>query len=121
MAIVFIGLFGFIVDLDFVAVVYRHPFFARFNRNTDKDSGVAVVITHLVDGPDGAVAQFAARPVKQAHAALACDHPVFHHMTAGTDMLPASEVLAVEELLPVSGLRVHSKRRRNQKETQAKS
>jgi len=74
-----------------------HPFLARLDWNADEDAGVTVVVAHLKDHANRAVAEFAARPVEQAHAALALDQAVLDHVTAWTDMFPSSEIFAIEK------------------------
>src|SRR5205807_915709 len=98
----------------------RHPFFARLKRNADKNSGVAVVIAHFVYDVDGAIAQFAARPVEQTHAALARNQSVFNVMAAGPNMLPAREIFPIEQLLGVACLRLKNERSKQQKQTETK-
>src|SRR2546425_818026 len=65
----------------------------------------------------GVVGHLDAGPVEQAHAALTLDQSVFHRVTAGTDVFPARQVLSIEELLPVSRLRLQGKRYAHNKQT----
>jgi hypothetical protein len=90
-----------IVDLYFIAVVHRHPLFAWFEGNPDEDSGVVILIAHLVDHVDLAIPHLATRPIKQTHSSVGADQTVFHAVPARTNMLPARQVPAVEELLPL--------------------
>ena len=99
--LVFLRIFGLIVDLDFVAVVDGHPGLARLDGNADEDAGVVVVVAHFVDDLDAAVAEFFFRPVEQTHAAVRADQAVFDGVFAGADVLPAVEIFAVEERAPV--------------------
>src|SRR5882672_12322620 len=94
-----------IVDLNFVAVVDRHPLFARLDRNANEDAGVVVRVAHLEDHTDAAVANFAAVPVKKPHAAARFDEALLDGIATRADMLPAGEVFAVEERLPFGFLR----------------
>ena len=48
---------------------------------------------------------FAAGPVEQAHAAMRADQAVFDGHAAGSDVLPAGEILAVKKLFPFARLR----------------
>jgi hypothetical protein len=65
------------------------------------------VVAHLVDDANAAVADLTAGPVEQAHAAVGLDQAIFDGHVAGSDVLPAAEIFAVEELLPrLFGLRV---------------
>ncbi len=95
---------GLVIDLHLVAVIHRHPSFARLDGNADKDSGVVVVIAHLVNNANHAISKLAAGPVKQPHAAMGADQPIFHGHFAGPDVLPAGQVLAIEKLLPSASL-----------------
>src|SRR5712692_1858717 len=57
--IVFLGIFGLIVDLDFVTVVDGHPGLARLDGDADEDAGIVVVVTHFVNNANAAVADLA--------------------------------------------------------------
>src|SRR5215472_4882862 len=104
--LVFIRRLGVVVDLHFVAVVHRHPFFARLDGNADEDAGVVIFVAHSEDHADSTVADGPGGPVQQAHAAVSLDESVFDGHEAGANVLPAVQVLAVEELYPaVVGLR----------------
>src|SRR5690606_7883512 len=46
MVFILIRKFGFVVDLNLVTVMYRHPLLPGFKRNTYKDAGVAVLVPH---------------------------------------------------------------------------
>ena len=94
-----------IVNLHLVAVVDRHPLFARLDRNANEDAGVVVRVAHLEDHTNAAVADFAAGPVEKSHAAARFDESVFDGIATRADMLPAGEVFAVEERLPFGFLR----------------
>src|SRR6266478_4702255 len=94
-----------IVDLNLVAVMDRHPLFARLDRYANEDAGVVVRIAHLEDHTNTAVANFAAGPVEKSHAAVRFDEAVFDGIATRADMLPAGEVFAVEERLPFGFLR----------------
>ena len=89
-----------VVDLHLVTVVHGHPLFARLDRDADEDSGVIVLVAHLEDHADGAVADRAGRPIEQAHSTMSSHESIFDNHRAGADVLPAVEVLAVEELDP---------------------
>src|SRR6266446_2209372 len=104
---VFVGSFGMVVDLDFVAVVNGHPFFARFEGDTNEDSGVIVEVAHLVDDANAAIGKLAPGPVEQAHSAVRSNKAVFHGHVPRADVFPAGEILAVEERLPCRSLRRH--------------
>ncbi len=86
---VFFGVFGLIVDLDFVTVVDWHPGLARLDGNADEDAGIVVVIAHFVDDSDVAVAEFLGGPVQEAHAAVGADQAVFYGVFAGAYVFPA--------------------------------
>src|SRR5882762_10953532 len=94
-----------VVNLVFVAVVNRHPFLARLEGDANEDTGIIVEIAHLVDDADAAVAELAAGPIEQAHAAVRLNESVFHRHVAWADVFPAGEILAVEERLPSRSLR----------------
>src|SRR6266481_1429252 len=98
--IVFVRILGMIVNLDFVAVVDGHPLLAWFDGDTNKDARIVVEVAHLVDDADAAVSELAAGPVEKAHAAVRSNEAVFYSHAAGADVLPAGEILAVEERLP---------------------
>src|SRR5262249_35057936 len=102
--LVFVRSFGMVVDLNFVTVVDGHPFFARLDGNADEDAGVVIEVAHFVDDAEFAMADLAAGPVGEAHAAVGLDQAVFDGNATGTDVLPAGEILAVEELFPFAGL-----------------
>src|SRR5271165_663265 len=89
-----------VIDLHLVAVVHRHPGLARLDGDADEDAGVVVLVHHLVDDAEGAVAHRAGGPVEQAHASVGADESVLDGHAAGANVLPAIEVLAVEELDP---------------------
>src|SRR5215475_2019536 len=61
--VVFIGLFWFIIDLDFIAVMHWHPLFAGLDRNPDEHSRIGVVIPHLEDNADLTITHLACGPV----------------------------------------------------------
>ena len=88
MVLVFLGIFGLIVDLNFVAVVHRHPGLAGLERDTHEDAGIVVVVAHLVDHPNAAIAKFFTAPIEQAHSAMCADEAVLDGVVAGADMLP---------------------------------
>ena len=102
--LVFVGGFGVVVDLHFVAVVDGHPGLARLDGNADEYAGVVVLVTHLEDHADDAVADRAGGPIEQPHAAVGPHESVLDDHFTGADVLPASEVFAVEELDPAVGL-----------------
>src|SRR6266480_2070618 len=58
--VVFIGRFGVVVNLDFVAVVDRHPLLARFEGNANENAGIIIEVAHLVDHADAAIGELAA-------------------------------------------------------------
>src|SRR6266446_3473889 len=93
---VFVGRFGMVVNLDFVAVVDGHPFLAWFEGDANEDSGIIVEVAHLVDHANAAIGELAAGPVEQAHAAVRANEAVFDRHVTGADMFPAGEILAVE-------------------------
>src|SRR5438309_9189882 len=95
-----------IVDLDFVAVVDGHPFLARLDGDANEDAGIVVEIAHLVDHADAAIGELAAGPVEKAHAAVRSNEAVFNSHVARADVLPAGEILAVEERFPGPSLRL---------------
>src|ERR1035438_5993174 len=96
------GALRVIIDLYLVTIVHRHPLFPGLERNADEDTGVVIFIAHPVDHAHHAIADRAAGPVEQAHAAVRLDDPVFHRHVAGTHVLPADQVFAVEYLSPLS-------------------
>src|SRR6266853_5133541 len=102
---VFVGSFGMVVNLDFVAVVNGHPFLARFEGDANEDSGIVVEVAHFVDDANAAIGKLAPGPVEQAHAAVGSNKAVFDRHATGADMFPAGEILAVEERLPCRSLR----------------
>ena len=89
-----------IVDLHFVAVVDRHPWLSRVNGDANKDAGIIVEIAHFIDDANPAMAELAAGPVQQAHAAMGFDQAIFNRHITGADVFPAGKVLAVEQRLP---------------------
>jgi len=99
--IVFVGGFWMIVDLHFVAVVNGHPGFARLDGDADEEARIVIQVAHFIDHADAAVADLAASPVKQAHAAVRLDQAVFDRVATRADVLPAGEIFAVEQRLPV--------------------
>src|SRR5690348_15595655 len=109
MAIVLTKRLGMVQNLDFVPIMHGHPLFARLDGNSDKYTGVVVLIAHLEDNPKGTVAQFAARPIEQSHSAMGLNQPVFDRHVSRADMFPASQVFAVEKLFPFISLRVGSR------------
>src|SRR5437870_1597909 len=90
-----------IVNLNLVAVVDRHPLFARLDRNANEDAGVVVRVAHLEDHTNTAVANLAAGPVEKSHPAARFDETVFEGIASRADMLPAGEVFAGEDALPI--------------------
>ena len=102
-----------IVDLDFVAVVDGHPFLARLDGDANEDAGIVVEIAHLVDHADAAVGELAAGPIEKAHAAVRSNEPVFDGHVAWSNVLPASEILAVEKRVPGWGLRLGGSERKH--------
>src|SRR5215475_2743364 len=93
-----------IVDLNLVTIVNGHPFFTWFDRNADENAGIVVHIAHFKCNAELAFADFAAGPVEKAHAAMRFDKAIFHGHATWAHVLPAGEVLAVEELFPVATL-----------------
>ncbi len=63
MVLILIRQLGLVVYLYLVTVMYRHPFFPWFKRNAYKNTGVAVLVPHLPDYPDHAVAELLSGPV----------------------------------------------------------
>jgi len=63
MVIVFVGKFRFIINLNFITIMNRHPLFTRFNRYSDKNTGIAVFITHSEYYPDYAISKLFSWPV----------------------------------------------------------
>src|SRR5438067_21319 len=104
-------IFRMIVDLDFVAVMHRHPFFPWLDGNADEQARVVIVVAHFIDHVNCAVAKLPAGPVEEAHAAMGANQAVLDGHITRTDVLPASQVFAVEKLLPVTGLAVEGKRK----------
>ena len=68
---------GVVVDLHFVAVVDRHPFFARLDGDADEDARVVVFIAHAEDHVESAILERAGGPIEQAHAAVRVDQVRF--------------------------------------------
>ena len=64
---------GMVVDLDFVAVVHRHPFFVRLHRNPDEHARIVVFIFHPEHHADDAIGNWSGSPIQQAHAAVGTD------------------------------------------------
>src|SRR6266480_367437 len=93
---IFVGSFGMVVNLDFVAVVDGHPFLARFEGDANEDSGIIVEVAHLVDHANAAIGELAAGPVEQTHAAVRAKEAVFDSHVAGADVFPTGEILAIE-------------------------
>src|SRR5579872_1183574 len=77
-----------VIDLYFKAVVHWHPLFPRLEGNADEYAGIVVFIAHLVDDVDGAVADLAASPVEQSHAAMSADQAIFYGVAARAHVLP---------------------------------
>src|SRR5256885_11099257 len=94
--VVFVGSFGMIVDLNFIAVVDGHPWFARFDGNADVNAGVVVEVAHFENDAEFAFADFSTGPIGEAHAAVSFHEAVFDGHAARADVFPAGEVLAVE-------------------------
>src|SRR5580704_3939332 len=92
-----------IIDLDFVAIVHRHPGLARLDGNANEDAGVVIFVSHLIDHADHAVAQFSARPIEQAHATVSTDKAIYYSHFSGPNVLPSGEIFAIEELFPFAG------------------
>jgi hypothetical protein len=88
--------------LDLIAVVDGHPFFARLDGDADKDARIVVGIAHFEDNSNSAIADFAARPIEQTHAAMSPNETVFDCHAAWTNMLPTGEILAIEERFPLT-------------------
>src|SRR6476646_9346771 len=103
--------FGNIIDLYFVAIMHRHPFLTGLDRNADEHTGIVIMVTHFEDDPNGAIAELAARPVEQPHAAVGLNESVFDRHGTGPHMLPSGEVFAVEKLLPFISLRMEERGR----------
>ena len=99
-----------IVNLDFVAVMNGHPFFAGLDGNPNEDAGIVVDVAHFVDDADTAVAELSAGPVEEAHAAMRLNEAFFHGHAARAHVFPTGEVLAIEERLPRVFLRKGSER-----------
>src|SRR5437899_1002636 len=116
--IVFFRSFGVIVDLNLVAIVNRHPFFARLDGDSNEDSGIIVEVAHLVDHADAAVGKLAAGPVEKAHAAMRSNEAVLDGHVARADVFPAGEILAIEERLPCGSLRLGGERGRDDSDDQ---
>src|SRR5215468_8434159 len=91
-----------IVDLDFVAVMHRHPLLAWLDGNPYEDAGVVIFIPHFEDDVNRAISDSAARPVEQAHSAVGVDQAVLHGVSAGADMFPSRKIFPVEQLLPLA-------------------
>ncbi len=97
---VFIAGFGVIVDLHFVAIVDGHPRFGGSKGDAYEDPRVVIFVAHFVDDSDDAITELRFGPIEEPHAAVSVDKPVFDGHFTGADMLPAIEILAVEELSP---------------------
>src|SRR6267378_6890031 len=97
-----------IVNLYLVTVMDGHPLFAGLDRNADEHARVVVVVAHLIDHTDDTLAHLSAGPVEQPHAAMGSDHPIFHSISAGANVLPSREIFSVEQLLPFPGLRLQT-------------
>src|ERR1043165_9995144 len=95
---VFLGVLSPIVNLDLITVVDGHPGLAGLDGDPDEDSGIVVLILHLIYNANDAVAELAARPVEQAHAPMGLDEAVFDGHRSGANVLPSGEVFAVKEL-----------------------
>ena len=78
-------------------MVDGHPFVARLEGDADEDAGVVVLVAHAEDDVHAAIADGSAGPVEQAHASMGGEQAVLDGHIAGADMLPAVEVLAVED------------------------
>jgi hypothetical protein len=80
-------------------------------------SRVVVVVAHLIGDVNAAVTEFFAGPIQQSRPAMGARQSVFHVAEAGADGLPAGEILAVEELLPILRRQIRlRKNRRRQKQ-----
>src|SRR5216684_7914985 len=101
MVLVLFRSFGMVVDLHLESVMYRHPLLARLHWNANKNSRIIVFIAHAEDHMDLAIANFAARPVQQAHAAVSLDQAFLHRVSARAHVLPAVQILTIEELSPL--------------------
>src|SRR5579863_4099992 len=94
-----------IVDLHLIAVINGHPGLLGFQGNTNEDARIVVGVLHFVDHVDHAISQFAASPVEQTKPVLRTlrlNHSVLDRHAAGAHVLPAFQVLAVEELFTLS-------------------
>src|SRR3954471_17025983 len=109
MIFIFLRVLRLVVDLDFVAVVHRHPLLTRLDRNSDEDARVVIVVAHFINHADLTIAQLSASPIKQSHAAVSANQAVLNGHVTGTDMLPAGQVLPIKELLPIVSLGVNKR------------
>src|SRR5579871_394848 len=94
--LVLAGGFGVIIDLHFETIMHRHPLFAGLDRNADEDTGIVVLIPHLVHHVQHAIADLAAGPVEQPHAAMRTDQAIFHRVSTWSDMFPVGEVFTIK-------------------------
>src|SRR6185437_7047640 len=92
--------FGMIINLYLVAIKHRHPFFAGFYRDTDKEARIAIFLLHFIYDADNAIAEFFLSPVAKAHAAMTSRKAVLNVPGAGANLFPAVKVLAIEKLPP---------------------
>ena len=93
-----------VIDLHLEAVMHRHPLLTRLEGNAYEHTGIVILVAHLVDDVNHTVPDLAARPIEQAHAAMGADEAIFHRVPSRPHVLPAGQVLAVEQLLPPIGI-----------------
>jgi hypothetical protein len=94
--VIFVGFFRLVIDLHFVTVVHRHPRLAGLDRNTNVNSGVIVVIAHLVHHADHAIAELSSRPVEQTHPTMSVDQPIFDGHLTGADVLSPHQIFPIK-------------------------
>src|SRR5689334_4700031 len=100
MIVVLAALFRFVVNLHFIAIIHVHPCLARLNLYSSIYDRVVIVVSHLEHNPELTLPDYAAGPIQQAHTAVALNQPILDAHRALTDVIPAGQVLSIEELLP---------------------
>src|SRR6516162_4329915 len=106
-----------IVNLHFIAIVHRHPFFPRFDGNADEHSGIVIEVTHLVAHANHAVAKLSPGSVEQPHTAIGTDKAAFDLIASRPHVLPSRQVFPVEERLPFIRLSLEASAKSCQEQT----
>ncbi len=106
-----------IIDLHLDAFIDGVAFALRLNRDADEDSGVALLVRHLIDDLDGRVADFLLGVPKHPLAGRGFEQTVVHGETllVRREKRPALQILAVEKLPGLGAERRGHQHRSDQK------